>query len=280
MSEELFDIIDGTAEKLGSCEPRWLKKREEPVFQVAEFGSDGPTVILLHGLFGALSNWDSVAPKLAGFSKVIALSFPILEGHRSEVKVKALAAFTEYYIRKHKLGPVVLCGNSMGGHVALRMCLASPELVDCLVLSGSSGLYEHSVDSLPIRPGAAFVRDHMKRVFYNAEFITESAIEEIAHILKSKMRHLNLIHAARSAKRDNLLHELPKISCPTLLLWGANDEVTTLRVGEEFHQQIPQSELVIKDKCGHAPMIEYPDWFAEQVKDFLEKRSLYYKKPK
>jgi 2-hydroxy-6-oxonona-2,4-dienedioate hydrolase len=277
MSQELFDILDATAGRLGACEPKWLKKREEPNFEVVDYGGQGPTVLLLHGLLGAASNWEAAAPEMAKFSRTIALKFPILESHRSEVKVRSLVAYTEYFIRKEKLGPVVLCGNSMGGHVALRLCLASPDLVDCLILSGSSGLYEHSVDALPVRPGKEFVREHMKRVFFNEKFITEAAIDEIALILKNKLKQLNLIHAARSAKRDYLLKELPAIHKPTLLLWGRNDEVTTLAVGEEFQRNIPGAVLHIIDQCGHAPMIEYPQQFAGEVEEFLKKHSQFYK---
>ncbi len=152
----------------------------------------------------------------------------------------------------------------------MRLYLANPGLVKCLILSGTSGLYEHSVDSLPVRPDHRFVREHMGRVFFNSEFVTEEAIAEIAEILKDRGRTLNLIHAARSAKRDNLLHELKRIEVPTLLLWGEDDQVTTMDVAETFHANIKNSKLVTIKGCGHAPMIEHPEWFSEEVKRFLK----------
>jgi pimeloyl-ACP methyl ester carboxylesterase len=160
--------------------------------------------------------------------------------------------------------------------VALRLYLAAPELVDCLVLTATSGLYEHSVDSLPVRPGREFVADHMTRVFHNKKFITDEAIDEIVKILEDRSRVLNLIHAARSAKKDNLKDLLGQIKCPTLLLWGENDEVTTMNVAEMFHDLIPNSELVTIKDCGHAPMIEHPEWFSQQVELFLRKHSRHY----
>ena len=231
----------------------------------------------MHGLFGALSNWDTTIPLFEKYSKPIAIEFPITTAHRSEVKVKSLAVMTEFYIRENSFEPVTLCGNSLGGHVALRLCLARPELVDCLILSGASGLYEHSVDALPVRPDRKFVRDHMHRVFHNAQFITDEAVEEIYQILTSRGSTLNLIHAARSAKKDNLEKLLGEIKVPTLLLWGEDDEVTTMNVAETFHRLIPNSELVTMKNCGHAPMIEHPEWFSENVHRFLKKNSRYYK---
>lgn len=283
----IFPFIRKSAEKLGSCDPQWLKTGLRPEIQVSRPEPTGksqeeedrkPEMLLMHGLFGALSNWDSTIPLFEKFSKPIAVEFPITTAHRSEVKVKSLAVMTEFYIRENSFEPVALCGNSLGGHVALRLCLTRPELVDCLILSGASGLYEHSVDALPVRPDRKFVRDHMHRVFKNSQFITDEAVEEIYQILTSRASTLNLIHAARSAKKDNLEKLLNQIKVPTLLLWGEEDEITTMNVAETFHRLIPNSELVSIKNCGHAPMIEHPEWFAENVKRFLEKNSRFYKK--
>ena len=273
MTEELFEVVRKSAVRLGSCDPHWLRDGVEPQFIANESGGVGHEMVMLHGLFGALSNWDSVIPLFKSFCKPIALHFPLVTAHRSEVKVKALSAFTEYFVRQRSLQPVTLCGNSLGGHVALRLCLASPELVDCLILSGASGLYEHSVDSLPIRPDQRFIREHMARVFYNRKFITEEAVEDIYKIIKARMNVLNLIHVARSAKKDNLLTLLGQIKVPTLLLWGEDDQVTTMDVARTFHKHIPNSELVTIKNCGHAPMIEHPEWFSEHVARFIKQHS-------
>ena len=275
-NSSVLEAVRASAEKMGGCDPRWLGNGTEPEFNVVERGTDGPPMLLLHGLFGALSNWDESQPLMGAYTKTCALQFPILTGHRSEVKVKALAAYTEYYIRSRNLAPVVLCGNSLGGHVALRVALSSPELIDCLVLSGTSGLYEHTVDALPVRPNTKFIRDHMARVFYQKRFITDEAVNEIYDILKVRMNHLNLIHAARSAKKDNLQHVLKEVQVPTLLLWGEDDEVTTMKVANTFESLIPNATLVSHKECGHAPMIEYPEWFSEEVEGFLKEHSQFF----
>ena len=126
MTAGIFKEVLQTASRMGSCEPRWLHEGTAPQFECTETGDHGPNMILLHGLFGAMSNWDSTVPLFSKFAKVFNLSFPLLTGHRSEVRVKALAAYTEFFIRSRNLAPVVLCGNSLGGHVALRLGLASP----------------------------------------------------------------------------------------------------------------------------------------------------------
>lgn len=278
MTKGFFAALKRTAAKLGHCDPHWLKSEEELRFNTVEPGGNGPSMVLLHGLFGALSNWDSVIPHFAKYTTPIALQFPLLTSPKSDVKVKSLAVYTEYFVRSRKLEPVILCGNSLGGHVAMRLYLANPEMVDCLILSATSGLYEHSVDSLPVRPDERFVREHMARVFYHQEHVTEEAIAEITKILASRANVLSLIHSARSAKRDNLLHELKNIKVPTLLLWGEDDLVTTMDVAETFQKNIPNSKLVTVKGCGHAPMIEHPEWFSNEVEKFLKENSKQFKK--
>ena len=174
MTKGFFAALKKTAAKLGHCDPQWLKGEEEVQFNTVEPGGTGPSMVLLHGLFGALSNWGSVTPLFAKYTKPIALSFPLLTSHRSEVKVKSLAVYTEYFVRSRKLDPVILCGNSLGGHVAMRLYLANPELVDCLILSATSGLYEHSVDSLPVRPDESSVCWSWKHTEPGQEYSTRS----------------------------------------------------------------------------------------------------------
>jgi len=126
---------------------------------------------------------------------------------------------------------------------------------------------------LPIRPDQRFIREHMARVFYDRKFITEEAINAIYDVIKERKNVLNIINAARSAKKDYLLDYLKQIKVPTLLLWGEDDEVTTMDVAETFHKNIPNSKLVTIKNCGHAPMIEHPKWFSEQVHKFLQENS-------
>lgn len=271
--EDLLLMLRQSSERMGGgCDPLWLKEGKLPQFAFEEFGDRGPRLLLLHGLFGAASNWDSVIPFLIDFCRPVNLRFPLIQMHSSEAGVKALAVYTEAFIRTIQEDKVLLCGNSLGGHVALRLALARPELVRAMVLAASSGLYEHSVEALPLRPNATFVRTHMAKVFYNQRFVTEEAIEEIAEILKPKGNVLKMIQAARSAKKDNLQSVLPTLDVPSLLIWGKNDNVTTMEVARLFRDLMPKATLQTIDECGHAPMIEHPEWFAEQVRQFLEQQ--------
>ncbi|MCS6893876.1 MAG: alpha/beta hydrolase [Deltaproteobacteria bacterium] len=265
----LFSFLERLASSL-NIYPEWLQKRSIPAFNFRQYGSKGPRVILLHGLFGHLSNWDKVLPRLQMQCELYSLEFPILKGDKSEVSVKSLSLYVTCFLYSQNLFNSYLCGNSLGGHVAIRVSLLVPEVVKGLILAGPSGLYENSIDTLPLKPDKDYIAKHMKRVFYDSRHVTNEYVDEIHRIISNKDNVKKLLIAAKSAKRDYLLNELPSICVPTLLLWGRNDEITSLEVGQVFATKIPKSILKVKDNCGHAPMMEEPEWFADEVLKFLE----------
>ena len=85
---------------------------------------------------------------------------------------------------------------------------------------------------------------------------------------------VKILAIAKSAIRHNMAKDLPKMATPTCIIWGKNDIVTPPNVAEEFHSLLPNSELYWIDKCGHAPMMEYPERFNEILFEWLEKTSL------
>ncbi|MCS6961169.1 MAG: alpha/beta hydrolase [Deltaproteobacteria bacterium] len=250
-------------------QPEWLAERTVPEFVFKTYGTQGSEIILLHGLFGHLSNWEKVIPILKDYCRVTALEFPILRGRKSEVSVKALALYVLCFLRFYNFEKCYLCGNSLGGHVALRVALLKPDLIRGLILAGPSGLYENSIDTLPVKPDRQYIRKHMYRVFFDSKHVTDEYVEEIYRIISDKENVKRLLVAAKSAKRDYLFHELPHVQVPTLLVWGKDDEITTLEVGQVFASRLPNPRLVVKECCGHAPMMEAPEWFAEETLKFL-----------
>ncbi|MGI6680204.1 MAG: alpha/beta fold hydrolase [Bdellovibrionota bacterium] len=266
----IFDELKEIAKKNNHKLPTWLDKNKEPEIKFTSANTKGKNILLLHGLFGAVSNWDSVFDLLKEFSNPIALSFPISTGSTADITVSSLTLLTEFFIRKHNLKNLILCGNSLGGHIALKLLLVgSKERVDKLILSGSSGLYEHTTEKLPLRPKAKFVEEQMEKVFYDKKHITKEGVDSIVECLADKRTFLNYIIAAKSAKHDNLEKVLENINKETLLLWGEDDEITPLCVANTFNKLIKNSQLKTIKNCGHAPMIERPKWFAEEIRNFV-----------
>src|SRR5688572_12088971 len=118
--------------------------KRESSFQFIDEGK-GPVLVLLHGLFGALSNWVDVVERFSKNYRVVIPLMPIYTLPILNTNVKALAEFVHDFIEFKDLKDIVLIGNSLGGHVALVHVHKHPQRVSGMVLTGSSGLYENAM---------------------------------------------------------------------------------------------------------------------------------------
>lgn len=231
----------------------------------------GEIIILLHGLFGALSNWDGV---VQAFSKQYRVLIPLLPIYTMPVKqagLEKLNEFVEGFVEMMGLNSFNLMGNSLGGHVALVYSLKNPEKVKRLILTGSSGLFEDSMGgSFPKRGSYDYISERVAYTFYDPRTATKELIDEVFDTLKSIPKSLRIVAIAKSAQRNNMAGEIPEIKAPTLLIWGLNDTITPPMVAHEFDRLIPNTTLRFIDRCCHAPMMEHPKRFNKLLKEFLE----------
>lgn len=238
-------------------------------FKFIEEG-DGPVLVLLHGLFGALSNWDGVVEFFKPKYKVLIPVLPIYDLPLHSSSIDGLVSYLTEFIKSKNLKDVTLLGNSLGGHIGLVYTLKYQELVKALVLTGSSGLFENSMGgSFPKRGSYEFVKEKVEYTFYDPKTATPELVQEVFETTKNIPRCLRIVSIAKSAQRHNLSKELGKIKIPTLLVWGLNDTITPPMVAHEFNRLIPNSRLRFIDKCCHAPMMEHPDIFNQLVEQFL-----------
>ena len=230
----------------------------------------GDPIILLHGLFGALSNWKSVVSYFSKTNRIIIPRIPITEVDVKEANLESLTKFIIKFINKLKLKKFTLIGNSLGGHVGLMYSILHPKKVKKLILTGSSGLYENSFGgSYPKRGDFNYINDRINYTFYNPNILSIKYVDEIFKTLNDNAKCLNIITIARSAQRNNLARKLYKIKCPTLLVWGLNDTITPPSVAHQFNNLIPNSTLKFIDKCCHAPMMERPKIFNKIIETFI-----------
>jgi 2-hydroxy-6-oxonona-2,4-dienedioate hydrolase len=243
--------------------------QKEGKFEYVEVGSGEP-LMLLHGLFGALSNFSDLIEKFKHTHKVIIPLLPLFDLDLLHTSVKGLAKHVQQFIDHKGYNHIHLLGNSLGGHVGLVYILNHPEKVKTLTLTGSSGLFENAMgDSYPKRGDYEYIKAKTAATFYDPAVATKELVDEVFEITNSRIKVIKIIALAKSAIRHNLGEELGQIKVPTLLIWGKNDNVTPPFVGEEFHKLIPNSELAFIDKCGHAPMMEVPQTFNEILEKFL-----------
>ncbi len=247
--------------------------KEEDKFKFVEEG-EGETLLLLHGLFGAMSNFEDLVDHFSKKYKVVVPILPLFDLDIFHTSVGGLAKYVQRFIESRGYTNIHLLGNSLGGHVALVHVLKHPELIKTLILTGSSGLFENGMgDSYPKRGDYEYIKKKTQLTFYNPETATKELVDEVFEITNSRVKVIKIIALAKSAIRNNLGDELNQIKQPTLLIWGNNDIITPPFVGKEFNKLIPNSELHFVDKCGHAPMMEVPDEFNAILDTFLEKHT-------
>lgn len=246
---------------------------EENGFKYIDEGR-GEVLLLLHGLFGALSNWEGVIEGFRDRFRIVIPLMPIYEMPARQAGLEGLLTFIEEFIALKGLTDLTPLGNSLGGHMALLYTIKHPENVKRLVLTGSSGLFEDSMGgSYPKRGNYAYISERVAYTFYDPKVATKELIDEVFDITNSIPKCMNIVQIAKSAQRNNVAHDLPGIQVPTLLVWGLNDTITPPSVGHEFNRLIPNSELWFVDHCGHAPMMEHPERFNRLLERFLEKHS-------
>ena len=248
-----------------------LNIKKEGEFSYIDEGK-GDVLLLLHGLFGALSNWVGVVKHFSKSHRVLIPMLPIYTMPLREAGLNGLVKFVDRFIAAKNLSDITILGNSLGGHIGLIYTLKNQDKVTRLVLTGSSGLFEDSMGgSYPKRGNYEYVKERVAYTFYDPKVATKELVDEVFEITNSIPKCMCIVAVAKSAQRHNMAKDLGQIKIPTLLVWGLNDTITPPTVAHEFDALIQQTELRFIDRCGHAPMMEHPDTFNQYLTTFLEK---------
>jgi pimeloyl-ACP methyl ester carboxylesterase len=252
---------------------KFVLKEEKGFIYIDE--GQGEVLLLLHGLMGALSNWEDVIEEFRGQYRVIIPILPIYDLPLLTTGVKTLSKYVHRFVKHMNLNNVTLIGNSLGGHVGLIYTLAHPERLKSLVLTGSSGLYENAFGgSFPKRENYDYVKERVEYTFYDPATATKDLVDEVFIMINDRSKVIRILAMAKSAIRHNMAKDLHKIKMPVGLIWGKDDKITPPEVAVEFNQLLPDSDLQWIEKCGHAAMMERPKEFNEALKRFLEKVKL------
>lgn len=247
--------------------------KKEKNYSYIEAG-EGTPLIVLHGLMGGLSNFDSVIKYFStkGY-QVIIPELPIYTQSLLKTNVKNFAKYLYDFIEFKGFNEVILLGNSLGGHIGLYHTKLYPEKVKCLIITGSSGLYESAMGGgYTKRSDYEVIKKKAEFVFYDPAVATKEIVDEVYETVNNRNKLIKTLAIAKSAIRHNMAKDLPKMTVPTCIIWGKNDNVTPPEVAEEFHSLLPDSELFWIDKCGHAAMMEHPDEFNQILDGWLQKR--------
>jgi pimeloyl-ACP methyl ester carboxylesterase len=239
----------------------------------------GPVVILLHGLGGSGGNWALNTPALADGFRVIVpdqVGFGQSDKPIINYRIATYVDWLDALYKELKIERASLVGNSMGGWIAAAYALAHPDKVDKLVLVDSGGFAPP--ENFDMRQLAAMnpsTREGMKQLsallFFNKLFQSDAAIDAA---LTSRVKAgdgytINSLNESVARREDFLDNRLGGIRAPTLIIWGRNDGLTPLAIGERFKKEIAGSELLVIDQAGHFPQLEKAAEFNNGVIKFL-----------
>lgn len=236
---------------------------------------EGTPIIILHGLMGGLSNFDSVTDFFSNNGyKVVIPELPIYTMSLLKTNVKSFAKYLHEFIDFKGFENVILLGNSLGGHIGLYHTKLFHEKVKALVITGSSGLYESAMGSgYTKRSDYEVIKKKAQDVFYDPEVATKEIVDDVYATVNDRNKLIKTLAIAKSAIRHNMSKDLPNMETPTCIIWGKNDNVTPPEVANEFHELLPDSDLFWIDKCGHAAMMEHPKEFNQILYKWLRDRA-------
>jgi 2-hydroxy-6-oxonona-2,4-dienedioate hydrolase len=242
-----------------------------PGFDTDRFGTGAP-VVFLHGLLGLKEHFAPSAEQIKHRAECWLVQAPVLSLRGSQCSILGVTELVQAYLDEHFSTPVVLVGNSLGGHLALRIALDQPERVRGIVLAGSSGLFERTFEKdVQHRPSRDWLDRKISDLFYDPSQLPDGVVDRAFDELSNRKAARALVRLSRTAKADHMGTRLPLIKQPTMLLWGRQDTVTPASVAEEFASLLPNATIRWIEQCGHTPMIERPDEFAAGLNEFLDR---------
>jgi pimeloyl-ACP methyl ester carboxylesterase len=273
-----------------------MKDKSQISLHVEEHGAGRP-VIFLHGFGVSTYSWRHLVAPLSRQHKLILID---LKGFGKSPKpkdgrygIQDQAELVYQFIIRHDLNRLTLVGHSMGGGVALvtaiKLLEREPKRLASLVLIDSAA-YRQDLPSFidilrtPVVGPLAFsllsdkkkVRMILEKAYYDDKRITKEQINAYAKPLSSPGGEYALIKTARKMiprNIDEITAKYKNIAIPTLILWGRQDKIVPLKFGKKLNQDIPNSHLVIIDKCGHMPHEEKPEESLRAISTFLKNHS-------
>ncbi len=238
-------------------------------------GTAGTPLLLVHGLGARGEDWAAMIPALAARGFHVYVPDLLGYGRSPRPDVSYSIAMQEtvvvQFMQAVHLARADVGGWSMGGWVSMKLALDHPELVDRLVVYDSAGIYFPATfgpelfvpsDAAGVRRLMTILSPHPREV---PAFVTKAVLRKFAQngwVISRSM-------TAMTSGRDLLDFRLYNIQQPTLIVWGAQDDLIPLSSGKKMHELIPRSVLNVVEGCGHLAPLECSQPVVEGTVDFL-----------
>jgi pimeloyl-ACP methyl ester carboxylesterase len=256
----------------------------------------GDPILCLHGLGASIFSWRHFIAPFSQNNKLILVDFkgcgkspkPLDSHYSIEEKTDEIYKL----IVAENLTGLTLVGNSLGGAVALLLAIRlneqQPVRLSRLVLIDSAGDKRYLPVHLKLirsilgpaiiylSPSNLAAKMVLRMCYFDKRKITSQQVEAYASPMASVGGRHALLQTAKQCippNVDELLTRVKTITVPTFILWGREDTVIPLKVGELLHQVIPNSTLNVIEQCGHIPQEEKPDETIAVISKFLVETS-------
>jgi len=254
----------------------------------------GPPVILIHGFGGSMWQWEQQQHTLSQHLRVLTLDLPgagLSDKPEIDYRPDQMLDFFVGFMDAVKIQQATLVGNSMGAGLAIGMALAHPTRIAKLVLI--DGLPQHVIEKLTspsVRRaletsapswlvsfgnmlfGGLMIESVLREIVYDPALLTPAVIERS----NRNRQRPGLIKPIMTVRENLPLWEsgfgtrVGEITHPTLVIWGEEDRVFPIAVGEELHRTIKGSRFIRIPKAGHIPQWERPDLVNQELITFIQ----------
>lgn len=255
--------------------------------------SDTLPLVLLHGTSSSLYTWDAWTEQLQEKHRIIRLDLPgfgLTGPHPMEdYRLETYQKFLRKFLYQLDIKQCILAGNSLGGEIAWRYALNNPGQVKKLILIGAAG-YPVDIERLPLfklplsylwlriplirKLSVKFttrkvIRNSLEYLYGVPEKVSDEKVELYFDMTNRIGNREALAHRMEAFGHSAPWKDIPAIRTPTLILWGAQDRLIQVEHARRFHNDLPNSRLVIFPEAGHMPMEEIPRKSANVAERFL-----------
>jgi pimeloyl-ACP methyl ester carboxylesterase len=262
-----------------------LTRREQLFGREVNFidtGGDKPPLLFVHGLSGSWQNWLLNIPSFMDTHRVVAPDLPGFgssELPEGPISIQDFARVVDALCDRIGVESAVVVGNSMGGFVGAELALAFPTRVPRLVLVSAAGLStEYMARLLQVtetrtaaRRKSVVRRPRLRRLVLQSIFrYPEKLSRPLLWEQVQGSGKPGFVPALEALMSYSFRDRLARIECPTLIVWGRNDMLVTVRDAERYERLIgSNARKVIFEDTGHAAMLERPSRFNALLREFL-----------
>ena len=246
--------------------------------EIDKFGTGNDVgFIFLPGLFAGGWIWSKVATQL----EAAGLSGGVFKTAFAEIP--SVGDPLEYLTHNAKLAidrcgfkRVIVCGNSLGGFLALRLFLSQESNMMGCVASGAPGFSK--VSNLGLVAKRLFTFSDAEKVtkllFVDTSCVSEAQIKACLRCFSNRRSLMNIAKYMGAAGDIDLAPTLSRVKSPVLFIWGQEDHVTPLAPVRAKLSSMGNIELKVIENCGHSPMVERPGEFFDALVAYSEKLML------